>query len=109
DKRFGTSFDTIGATLLGLGVSAWLYAFTIIEQRGFGAIFFGLLALGMVLLLLFWRRIHRIDEPFAQPEIFKDRRFLTNSTVAFLTNATRFGTIVLVPIFLIEVNHVPPV
>ncbi|WP_164856347.1 MFS transporter [Lujinxingia sediminis] len=108
DARFGDTFDTLGALLLGLGVSAWLYAFTIIEQRGFGPFFFGLLGLGLVLLLVFWRRIHRIDEPFAQPEVFRDRRYLTNSAVAFLTNASRFGTIVLVPIFLIEVNQVAP-
>ncbi|RAL25074.1 hypothetical protein DL240_02340 [Lujinxingia litoralis] len=108
DERFGTSFDTIGATLLGLGASAWLYAFNIVEQNGFGLLFFGLLLAGLILLLIFARRIHRVDEPFAQPEVFRDRRYLANSAVAFLTNATRFGTIILVPIFLIEVNHVAP-
>ena len=109
DETEKEPFDLPGAILLAVGVSSWLYAFNVIERLGPGMEFAGLLLLGLVTLLLFAWRITRADDPFAEPALFKDHRFIISSVVAFLINATRFGTIVLVPIFLIEVNEVSPV
>ncbi len=106
DERTPEPFDLPGAIFLAVGVSALLYAFNVVERLGFGPEALGLLALSVIALgLLVWRCL-RVDHPFAEPALFHDARFIASATVAFLINATRFGTIVLVPIFLIEVNQV---
>lgn len=109
DERTEQPFDLMGAILLASGVTAWLYAFVVVEQSGLSIEFFALLVFGAVCLALFVRHILRVDDPFADPALFADLRYVVSSTVAFLANATRFGTIVLVPIFLIEVNEVAPI
>lgn len=108
DETFAEPFDTPGAVLLTLGASALLYSFTIVERLGPGQEFFGFLTTGLVLFGLLWHRVNRVEHPFVDPQLFRDQRFVVNSLVAFLVNATRFGTIVLVPIFLIEVNQASP-
>ena len=109
DERHDEPFDLIGATLLVIGVSAVLYAFNIVDRLGPGLEMGGLLGLGALCLVLFGWRIHAAEDPFVEPDLFKDLRYVLASLVGFLGNATRFGTIVLVPIFLVEVNQVSPV
>ena len=109
DERTEQPFDLVGALLLAAGVSAWLYAFNVVERLGPGTEFAILLGGGALCLAFFTWRIQRVDDPFADPELFADIRYVLSCTVAFLVNATRFGTIVLVPIFLIEVNQVAPI
>ncbi|MFU8802776.1 MAG: MFS transporter, partial [Bradymonadaceae bacterium] len=109
DKRTPSPFDYYGAFFLGAGVTALVYSFTVLETYGPGKLFFGLVGGGFIGLVLFWLRIQAASSPFAHPEIFKNLGFVTSAVVAFLSNATRFGTIVLVPIFLIEVNGLEPV
>ena len=109
DERTEQPFDLMGAILLGSGISAWLYAFNMLERMGPGLEFGLLLVGGAIALALFVWHIQRADDPFADPLLFVDIRYVLSATVAFLVNATRFGTIVLVPIFLIEVNEVAPI
>lgn len=109
DERQKEPFDLLGAILLSVGVSAWLYGFTVVEQAGLGGQFAFFIILGLVALLAFGWLMTRSAHPFADPALIKDRRFVISSLIAFLINATRFGTIVLVPIYLIEVNQVSPV
>ncbi len=108
DEGTPQKFDIIGATLLGIGVTAILLSFNVIESQGFGTVFGGLLFAGTISLLLFLHRINRIDEPFVHPEVLQNKRFLATAALAFVSNATRFGTVVLVPIFLIEINNISP-
>lgn len=109
DERTDEPFDLIGALFLGGGISALLYGFTVLERFGPGIEFAALVAAGAILLLLFAHRITRVDDPFADPEIFADIRYVASCAAALLINATRYGTIVLVPIFLIEVNRISAV
>ena len=109
DERTEQPFDLLGAILLAAGLSALLYGFVVVERAGPGAEFLLLLAFGAACLVIFAWHIQRVDDPFASPKLFADIRYVISITVAFLANATRFGTIVLVPIFLIEVNEVSPI
>lgn len=109
DERHHEPFDLLGAILLALGTSALLYAFNLMERLGPGLNLGLLVAAGLLALGLFWWRIVTAKDPFVAPIIFRDRRYVVASLVGFLVNATRFGTIVLVPIFLVEVNQVSPV
>ena len=109
DERRDEPFDLVGAVLLGTGISAWLYAFNVVERLGPGIEFAALLAGGALCLALFVWRINSVDDPFAPPALFADFRYVASCLVALLANATRYGTMVLVPIFLIEVNEVSAV
>ncbi len=106
DERTEQPFDLFGAILLAGGISALLYGFNVLEQHGPGVEFFGLVAAGAAALGLFVWWIRRADEPFAHPKMFQDLRYVFSCVIAFLINATRFGTIVLVPIFLTLINEV---
>ena len=109
DERTRQPFDLVGAVLLTVGVTCLLYAFVVVEQQGWGLSFAAYCCVGALSLVLFARHVLRVEDPFMEPELFADLRYVMSSAVAFLANATRFGTIVLVPIFLIEVNQVSPV
>lgn len=109
DDTPGDSFDIVGAVLLGASVALGMYGFEIIESSGFGVELAYSLGGASFLGGLFALWINRADEPFAAPEIFTNRQYMATTFVAFLTNATRFGTIVLVPIVLTEVHGLEPI
>lgn len=105
----GEHFDYVGAILMGVGVATLMYGFEIIESSGFGwrlAIDF-VVAFSFLGAFLVW--INFKNEPFVAPALLKNARYMATAAVAFLTNATRFGTIVLVPIFLTELNRLEPI
>ncbi len=108
DDQDARTFDLVGAALMGFGVTALLYAFNLLERLGPGLEVASALAIGLGLMALLGWWLPRQDDPFIAPDIFADRRYLFGSILAFLANAARFGTIVLVPIFLVEVNQVSP-
>lgn len=105
----GERFDWVGAILMGAGIATLMYGFQIVESSGFTWILAADFALAFGLLGAFLVWIHRSDEPFVAPSLLRNRGYVTTAFVAFLTNATRFGTIVLVPIFLTEINGLEPV
>lgn len=109
DETDGARFDVLGAVLLGAAVALGIYGFEVLEVSGFGAQLGLLLAASGGLGALFMVWIHRVAEPFTAPELFRNSRFLAAAFVAFLSNATRFGTVVLVPIVLTEVHHLAPI
>lgn len=108
DDVEGRSFDLVGAVLMGAGVALLIYGFNVVEDSGFGVWFLGTTGAGVVLLAAFAWWINRADEPFAPPSLFKNLRYVSTLVQAFAANGTRFGTIVLIPIFLKEVNELAP-
>ncbi len=105
----GEHFDYVGALLMGLGVATLMYGFEIVESDGFGWKFWVDMGVAFAFLAAFIGWINFKNEPFVAPALLKNRRYLATSVVAFLTNATRFGTIVLVPIFLTQLNQLEPI
>ena len=108
DRQDSRPFDLIGAILMGLGVTALLYAFNLLERLGPGLEVGLAVAAGLFLMALLLVWLPRQKDPFIDPDIFADPRYSLSALLAFLANAARFGTIVLVPIFLVEVNQVSP-
>lgn len=105
DDTVPQRFDLVGAVLLGIGASALMFSFNLLTSRGFGIEFAGVLGGSITVLGLFVVWIRRSGHPFVQPELFKDMRFVASLSVAALVNATRFGTIVLVPILLVDIER----
>jgi EmrB/QacA subfamily drug resistance transporter len=109
DDTPSPSFDIPGAILLSAAVALGMYGFEIVEEGGFGRNLYLCLAGSLILAGAFFWWIKTTDKPFAEPELFTNARYMATTFIAFLTNATRFGTIVLVPIFLTEVNGLEPI
>ena len=109
NDREKTHFDFVGAGLLGVAIALTMYSFNILESNH-GITTSLLVNIGVALLfhIGFFVWIHHAKSPFVTPAVLVNLRYLAVAFVAFVSNATRFGTIVLVPIFLTEVNHVAP-
>lgn len=104
-----SKFDLVGAVLLLLAVTTLMVGFSVLEQFGLGWQLGLDVALTIAFHVAFFAWIRTREEPFVSPEVMSNLRYLAVSFVAFLSNATRFGTIVLVPILLTEVDHLEPV
>jgi DHA2 family metal-tetracycline-proton antiporter-like MFS transporter len=109
DEQQSSHFDAFGALLLSAGIALIVYAFEVVQKTGFTLELVWWLGGGTVCLVAFAAWIHRAKDPFVKPALFRDTRYVSCAAVATLTNATRFGTIVLVPIFLTKVNGLEPV
>lgn len=109
DEKQSKSFDIFGAFLLSVGIAMLVYSFEVVQSSGFSTELIWWVGGGALCLILFAWWIRRADEPFVKPALFGDRRYVSCAAVATLTNATRFGTIVLVPIFLTKVNGLEPI
>ena len=109
DETESTHFDIVGATLMGVSVALGMYGFEVIESSGFGIelayCLAGALTIGGA--FLWW--VSRAEEPFVDPALFVNVRYMATTFIAFLSNATRFGTIVLVPIVLTVVHELSPI
>jgi MFS transporter, DHA2 family, metal-tetracycline-proton antiporter len=109
DEVEGGHFDLVGSILMGAGVALLMYGFNVVQDDGFGLLFSATAGGGVLLLVIFALWIRRVDEPFAPPSMFANVRYVTTCVQAFAAHSTRFGTIVLVPIFLKEVNELAPI
>lgn len=109
DDVDGETFDLIGALLLGGGVAMMMYGFNVVREAGFAGSFWMTTSAGIALLACFAYWIQRANDPFTAPSIFRNTQYVATCTQAFAANGTRFGTIVLIPIFLKEVNGLDPI
>jgi DHA2 family metal-tetracycline-proton antiporter-like MFS transporter len=85
-------FDLLGALLIGIGVTALLLFLT-----NYSII---LLILGLGSLLLLWRRVNHVQNPFIQPALFKNRKYLDLLVMGFAAYVTHFATLFVMPIIL---------
>jgi EmrB/QacA subfamily drug resistance transporter len=109
DDVEGGTFDLVGSVLLGSGVALMMYGFNVVQDAGLGLTVGLTVGGGALLLVLFALWINYKDKPFAQPALFTNLRYMATCLQAFAANGTRFGTIVLIPIFLKEVNQLKPI
>ena len=101
-------FDWIGALLLALGISSLLYGFQLVQARAPWSWMLGLLALSALLLGAFVWRIASAKSPFIRPSVFKRPAYLASCVIAAVTNGARFGSVIVAPIMLTEINHAEP-
>lgn len=109
EHRPSGRFDLVGAVLLGACATGFMLLFTVAERFGLAAPTLGLAA-GLVLgatALVVWVRYR--PDPFISPALFADARYAAMLAAGFATNATRFGTVVLVPALLVRVDGLEPI
>lgn len=94
-RRVG-ALDAGGGALLTLGLVAVMVG---LSQ---GGSWLGLLGVGALLLVAFWRRAHRVASPFVAVDILRNRRFAVLATLAGLQMVVLYGVLFVVPLLLVE-------
>jgi len=94
-------FDLLGFLLLSPGLAIVVYGLSeVASQGGFhGAAVWDSLVGGVALIVLFVVRSTRAPEPLIDMHLFKDRTFSVSSIGIFLTGATLYGTMFLLPLY----------
>lgn len=87
-KRSGT-FDMAGALFIGVGTTGLLLFLT--------SHYIIALVAGVLSLVLFWLRIHRTEEPFVQPELFRNKKFMALGALGVTSYMNNFATLFLLP------------
>lgn len=96
----GLRFDAPGAVLVGLAVTGLVVALNRLpNEPGDPAGLTGAIAV-LPLLAVFARRIQRVQHPFVDPEILRNRQFVTLALVGFAIQGTHYGIVVLLPLLL---------
>ncbi|MDT0121010.1 MFS transporter [Paenibacillus sp. RRE4] len=94
------SFDMLGAVLLAIGTTGILLFLT---SRQIITLIIGISAL-----LLFWFRIRRAADPFVQPALFKDKKYMILSSLGIVSYINNFATLFLLPQVLAHLYGLTP-
>ncbi|MGO4533028.1 MFS transporter [Paenibacillus sp. 2TAF8] len=94
------SFDLLGAILLAIGTTGILLFLT---SRQIVT-----LIIGVTALLLFWFRIRRAADPFVQPALFKDKKYMILSSLGIVSYINNFATLFLLPQVLAHLYGLTP-
>jgi EmrB/QacA subfamily drug resistance transporter len=94
-------FDLLGFLLLSPGLALLVYGLSqVADQGGFrGASVWDSIVAGVVLIVLFVLRSTKALEPLIDMRLFKDRTFSVAAIGIFLTGATLYGTMFLLPLY----------
>lgn len=120
EKRTPHGFDVSGLLLCSVGVVALTYGFSLVgtpvggtvdelhprgRPHGWGSpLTTASLALGLMTLVVFVRHELRRADPVLELRLFLRRRFAAASAIACVNNAIFFGSMLLLPFFLIHVR-----
>jgi len=100
ERKHTGKTDCLGGVLLAGTVSLLLLGIT----KGNLLLFIACLV--SLILFIFW--IHRAKEPFIQPSLFKNRKYVFGLGLVFLTTSLTFALPFTTPQFLAKVNHLSP-
>jgi EmrB/QacA subfamily drug resistance transporter len=91
--------DFWGSGALAAGLIPLLVALSLAGQQGWGsAEVLGLMALGLVMLVVFFLVEQRVKEPIVPFRLFKNRVFAVSMIVGFLSALGMFGMIIFIPL-----------
>ncbi len=102
ERDRGHRFDLFGFLLLSPGLALLVYGLSEVgnQPQGFGARSVQWsIGLGVVLSIGFVLRSLRAPEPLMEMRLFKNRNFTVASICIFLTGATLYGTMFLLPLY----------
>ncbi|ULL14019.1 MFS transporter [Paenibacillus sp. H1-7] len=97
--RKGT-FDLFGAVMIGIGTTGMLLFLT---SRSWI-----MLIAGIAALLLFWLRIHRADQPFVQPALFRNKQYMNLNALGIMAYMSSFVSLFLLPQVLVHLFDLSP-
>jgi MFS family permease len=107
--RETTRVDWLGAILAGFGLGALVYGLIESSQLGFNDRSVTMaLAVGVVVLLLFFFVESLLSQPMLPLTLFRSRTFAGTNLLTFLLYAALGGTLFFLPLNLIQVQHYSP-
>lgn len=92
--------DRISVLLSSIGFGTLLYGFSAVGSYGFSLGAGIAMLVGIVVLILFFRRQLRMDEPMLQVRVLQNRTFLVGTIICMLVQASLLAAGVLIPIYL---------
>lgn len=108
DQSDQKRFDWFGGLLVSLGVGGLLYTFELVESQKPLWQILTLVGVSLTLLAGFWAWIKRAAKPFVPHALF-DPKYIACAVMAALTNASRFGSVILAPIFFTKLHNLSPI
>lgn len=94
--------DSVGLFLIGLGILAGMFAFAYLgEKKGgfFSTTFIGLLLISVILLILFFKHVNRMAQPFIAPLFISGKGFGAVNLINVIYGGAIQGVIALVPLY----------
>lgn len=97
EKEKSVRIDFVGALLIAVGITGLLLFVTTFSILP--------LLLGLPAMGLFWWHIHRVELPFIQPQVFRNRAFAQLLGMGFIAFFLNFATLFCMPIMLTQMFH----
>lgn len=88
------NFDLLGAALIGIGITGLLLFLTLHSLTAMGV--------GIISLAAFTYRIHRTENPFVQPALFRNRSYMLLTGMGFASYVANLSTLFLMPLMFIR-------
>lgn len=99
-KQSGLTLDKVSVLESSAGFGALLYGFSVIGSAGISISALIATALGVAVLILFFRRQLRLEHPMLQVRVLSNRTFLIGTIIGMLVQASLLAAGILVPIYL---------
>lgn len=92
--------DKLSVVLSTIGFGAMLYGFSTIGSVGINLFDSAITLVGVVVLILFFRRQVKMEQPMLNVRVLKNRRFLIGTVIGMIVQASLLAAGVLMPIYL---------
>ena len=92
--------DKLSVVLSTIGFGALLYGFSTIGSVGINPFDVAITLVGVVVLILFFRRQVKMEQPMLNVRVLKNRRFLIGTVIGMIVQASLLAAGVLMPIYL---------
>lgn len=99
-KHTGLTLDKLSVVESSIGFGSLLYGFSVIGSTGINAFSLAATAVGVVVLVLFFRRQLHLENPMLEVRVLKNRTFLMGTIIGMLVQASLLAAGILLPIYL---------
>lgn len=94
------SLDKLSVVLSTVGFGALLYGFSTIGSVGINVMDAAITLVGLAVLIAFFRRQLKMDQPMLNVRVLQNRRFLIGTVIGMIVQASLLAAGVLMPIYL---------
>ncbi len=94
------SLDKLSVVLSTIGFGGLLYGFSAIGSYGVHTEALIVIAIGVVSLVVFFKRQLKIDNPMLQVRVLQNRKFLTGTIITMIVQAAMMVATVILPIYI---------